>query len=394
MLLEAGVIECDNKIFFGTHGQKSLGYRLTEKAQSAPVGLLIFKQETMGKKLWTLRQSAEVTLKKDRFLNRIYKDMKYLRIRHAAAVKHNHAIYTQTEEFITQRQQALNVTSFSKKAYAMLVEEGMEINATYVQLPKRKDVARLVKKKDITFFKAMKQAILASYSANLIAVEKLHNGDIRVPVRPVAGSRVYTNLTNLSSGLRQFLYHERFEEEVLVNIDIKNSQPFMLCLLLVKKYQGQPLPQDVQLYIELTSNGTFYEYAALAMREPMETKRERRAFKEKFFGSVFYCENLHTKSSKFGQWFMDTFENVYKLTASMKKVNFKALAVAMQKEEAGMILDTVVVELHKRKIWCASIHDSILCRPGDQDVVKDIMLTAFQTKAGLIPSLDVEPLLK
>jgi hypothetical protein len=396
LLVEAGVIECDHKKLYGSYGEKSFGYRVTEKYQSPAVGLLIFKQEIFGKKLWQLRQQTETTLKKDPFLNRIHKDMKQLRIRHAAAVKHNTTVFTKTEDFITQRLQALDTTSFSKKAYAALVEEGVEINATHIHLPQRKDVTRLVKKNapDMTYYKAMKKSLLKSYSSNLIAIEKLHNRDYSIPVRPVPGSRVYTNLTNMSSGLRQFLYHKKFEDEILVNIDIKNSQPFFLNLLLAKKYKGKHLPNDVKLYMQLTSLGTFYEFAAMAMNEPMETKRERREFKAKFFGSVFFCENLHTKGSKFGQWFMDRFENVYALTSAIKAGNHKALAVVMQKEEAGLMLDTVMVELHKRKIWAASIHDSIVCRPGDQESVKEIILTAFQAKAGLVPSLDVEPVRK
>ena len=58
-----------------------------------------------------------------------------------------------------------------------------------------------------------------------------------------------------------------------------------------------------------------------------------------------------------------------------------------------MILDVVVKALHAKKIWCASIHDSIICRPRNQEEVTALMLDAFQDY-GVQPSLDQDPLRK
>lgn len=396
-LLAAGVIECDNKYFHRKSKGKALGYRITDKAQSKAVGLLIFKQETFGKKLFQWSQEQYVELRKNRFLNRIQRDMSRIRIHYADALDYNADVATQTLEFIAERRPALQVTAMPKKAYAVLLAEAYELS-DLIYLPGRKDLMKKLKKRqqkapETTVYAVLTRSALDTYSCNHMAVEKLHHQDWKLPTRPVPDSRVYTSLTNFSSYLRQFLYHDQHPEEVLVNIDIKNSQPFLLCLLLTQRYQGQSLPADVQQYVNLTSSGKFYKHVAHALGVRIDTKREQREFKSNFFGSVFFCRNQHTEASRCGKWFKRHFPNVYQLIFDTKAVRYQNLADAMQIQEAQVILDVVVKALHTKKIWCASIHDSIICRPGNQEEVAALMLDAFQDY-GVQPTLDREPLQK
>lgn len=231
-LLAAEVIECDNKYFHRKSKGKALGYRITEKAQSKAVGLLIFKQETFGKKLFNWSQDQYVELRKNRFLNRIQRDMSHLRVHFADALDYNAAVATQTLEFIVERREALQVKAMSKKAYAMLLDEAHELS-NQIHLLGRKDLVKALKKRqqkvpETTVYDVLTRSTLDATSCNHMAVEKLYHQDWRLPTRPVKGSRVYTSLTNFSSYLRQFLYHDQYPEETLVNIDIKNSQPFLL----------------------------------------------------------------------------------------------------------------------------------------------------------------------
>lgn len=331
-LLAAGVIECDNKYFHRKSKGKSLGYRITEKAQSKAVGVLIFKQETFGKKLFYWSQDQHMELRKNRFLNRIQRDMSHLRIHLAQALDYNATVATRTQEFIVARRAALQVTAMPKKAYAVLLDEAHELSYL-IHLPGRKDLMKTLKKRqktapEATLYDVLMRSALDTYSCNHMAVEKLHHQDWKLPTRPVKGSRVYTSLTNFSSYLRQFLYHNQYPEETLVNIDIKNSQPFLLCLLLTQQYTGQSLPTDVQQYINLTSSGRFYEYVAHAMGVRIDSKRERRDFKSNFFGSIFFCRNQHTEASKCGKWFKRHFPHVYQLIFDIKAVRYQDLADA------------------------------------------------------------------
>lgn len=396
-LLCAGVIECDHKYFYGKSKGKALGYRITEKAQSKAVGLLIFKQETFGKKLFQWSQDQHVELRKNRFLNRIQRDMAHLRIHYADALDYNATVATRTQEFIVAHHPALQVTAMPKKAYAVLLDEAYALSHM-IHLPGRKDLMKVLKKRqrklpNTTVYDVLMRSALDTHSCNHMSIEKLYHQDWKLPTRPVKGSRVYTSLTNFSSYLRQFIYHSQYPGETLVNIDIKNSQPFLLCLLLMHRYRGQAMPADVQEYITLTSSGKFYEHVAQAMGVRIESKRERRDFKSNFFGSIFFCRNQHTEASKCGKWFKLHFPNVYQLIYDTKAVRYQNLADAMQIQEAKVILDVVVKALHAKKIWCASIHDSIICRPGDQEEVAALILDSFQDY-GVRPSLDLEPLRK
>ena len=47
-----------------------------------------------------------------------------------------------------------------------------------------------------------------------------------------------------------------------------------------------------------------------------------------------------------------------------------------------------------RKIWAASIHDSIVYRPGDVEIVKAMLSEACEKAAGVKPSIKPEPLRK
>ena len=127
-LLAAEVIECDNKYYHRKSKGKALGYRITEKAQSKAVGLLIFKQETFGKKLFQWSQNQYVELRKNRFLNRIQRDMSRIRIHYADALDYNAAVATQTLGFVAERRPALQVTAMSKNAYAVLLDEANELS--------------------------------------------------------------------------------------------------------------------------------------------------------------------------------------------------------------------------------------------------------------------------
>ena len=125
----------------------------------------------------------------------------------------------------------------------------------------------------------------------------------------------------------------------------------------------------------------------------IDSKRERREFKSTFFASIFFCRNQHTEASKCGKWFKQHFPHVYQLIFDKKAVRYQDLADAMQIQEAQVILDVVVKALHVQKIWCASIHDSIICRSGDREEVAALILNAFQDY-GVQPSLELEPLRK
>ncbi|WP_125921820.1 hypothetical protein [Hymenobacter lapidarius] len=311
-LIQGGIIECDGHQ--SQKGGKSLGYRIVERHRGKAVGLFPFKPEGLARKLDERAALDLQGLRKDRFLNRIHKDMKQLRIRHREAFAHLDAIAAASTEFLFEHKLTLSVTHCPIRAYAELLEEAAA-ESPLIMLPGRKDVAKRVKAAhdrgefEITYYLVMQQSIRDAQVANCIAVDMLRRLGTGLTKRPRAHrklsrveyylkevdgemvlkkrtvffkdpkraahlARVYTFLTNLATHLRPFLYHTKYEEELLVNLDIRNSQPFLLNVLLNRRYEGQERPADVQHYMELTAAGTFYDDCAAAFGLTAATPRQ------------------------------------------------------------------------------------------------------------------------
>ena len=161
----------------------------------------------------------------------------------------------------------------------------------------------------------MEESITASHDRNLVTVEQLATGCYQGVTRPDERSRVFTVLTSLASESRPALYHADHPTERLVNLDIRNSQPFLVNVLLKRHYadNGLTYPASAVRYRQETAIGTFYNLAATAHGLSAEAKRERKEFKGHMFGSVYFCETKHTEKSKLGQWFIKQYPSVYAL---------------------------------------------------------------------------------
>jgi hypothetical protein len=220
---------------------------------------------------------------------------------------------------------------------------------------------------------------------------------------PDVSSRVYTNITSLATELRQFLFHK--SSKSLVNMDIRNSQPFFFVKLLKEFFQGQELPRDVRHYIELTSTGMFYDYIVNFVDPKCVSRTE---FKGSFFASIFFCEIDHTQNSKKAKLFAsgadildettgkvthyEGFPNVLRAIQHYKCSlgSYEQLAIRMQRDEAAIMLGVVLKELYQRGIWATTIHDSVVCLPRDQAAVQAILVDAFQTSFGIVPTIKPE----
>lgn len=205
--------------------------------------------------------------------------------------------------------------------------------------------------------------------------------------QPDTQSRIYTNLSNLPSDLRQFLYHKKTTQH-LVNLDIRNSQPYLFSLLLMDRYkEQQSVPDDVTLYIKLTAEGKFYEHVMNLLNVPLA---ERQAFKTEFFATIFFCKSYHSKRTVQGKAFKQHFPNVYELINEYKKEAHRNLSIQMQRREASIILKTIGGELKKQKVWSATIHDSVVVLQEHAEQVKELILASFFKAVGVPPTVKAE----
>jgi len=327
-LVNAGIIETNNLFLVG---EKSKGYRFTEKYRNVKFKRVIIMDKNIIKKITSFKDYLKIGIRLPQH-KYIYDCLNHI------SIQENEARY-----FIEQS----STTAEQYNSYSISID--MIAGKNY-------------------FFVADKTA-----------------------------GRVHNNITNLPSDLRPFL---RYNNQELVEIDIANSQPFLFNLLIIDYFinNTQPSPYlppsydnqystsypDIILYKELTSNGKFYEYMMQYL--PIMGRDE---FKKKLFGRIFYNDD---KKFLYEEWsiFQDIFPTVAHIISFYKRNNYKDLAISLQKVEADIIINRIVIRLEKESIYCLTIHDSILTTPNNAEIVKQIMLEEFEKHFGLIPTIRIK----
>lgn len=206
--------------------------------------------------------------------------------------------------------------------------------------------------------------------------------------RDIIGNRVHNNFVNFPKSLRPFIYLETGEQ--LVNLDISNSQPLMLCVLLKEYYKEKTTPIDVTKYIDDCQQGIFYESFAKSSGISLES---RKKFKEKLFADVFFGKNEVCVRSKAYKSLLEHYPNIASFINEYKRKDYKSLAIALQRVESEIIIDDVIGNLastyHPDDFFALTIHDSITTVSGNADEVMSLMQDAFN-KRGIKASIKSE----
>lgn len=255
--------------------------------------------------------------------------------------------------------------------------------------------------------------------------------------------RVHTNLTRLLSELRCTL---RIQGETLVNIDIANSQPLFLGLVIKKALakEGSPVsgrqlcpcppascptpymtcaegktgsellgnaatydpPQlselvafptvrdpseddippadhDLDHYLWLCENGTLYD----ELMERIEWRGSRAEFKAKEWFKFLYGQNRW--QSKLRDVFESDFPTIWNFIANYKRERgYEELSRQMQRDESRLMINTICERLMNEhpSVPVLPIHDSIMTTPQHVGTVKQVMLEEF-AKIGVKPTL-------
>ncbi|MHA1949689.1 MAG: hypothetical protein ACW99G_07225 [Candidatus Thorarchaeota archaeon] len=226
--------------------------------------------------------------------------------------------------------------------------------------------------------------------------------------------RVHTNITNLKTCFRSNLTHNN---EKLLELDISNSQPFFLgCLILnyIKNNNNftslnysliknpsipQPLPsircdilpnsslpKDLQLYINLVQKGDLYNYLTQSIGRKGVTSKE---MKVSLFAEVLFCKNYWKSKNK--SKFEELFPSVTKVITELKKKDYTSLSKHLQRMESAAMINGVVrrcMEEHP-DMFITTIHDSVLCKEKDLEIIQNIMLQVFE-EFDMIPKLRIK----
>lgn len=404
-LLQMGIIQCDGKKLYGDYGSKSYGYRIHPYFESKAILRNVFKDETMGKKL--RERALRYKQKHSRSLR--WKYLTKLRIRTPEALAHidaklNASLNTlDTFHEATQAPMSRENSKAIREAFQRITkafeeqeqEGGNHTTTPYPLIPLQliTNAAFNPENQFVTLEKYIQSLLYGKYNSDLRSIQKLTASDFFIE-QPDPESRVFTNLSNLSGHLRQFLYHSEHVRGELINLDIRNSQPYLFSLLLMDKYRGGSVPDSVSHYIALTANGQFYEHMMELMGLPLDsiTKPQRSAFKKRFFATLFFCKTQTSRASAEGKVFRAHFPEVAALIDLYKEQGYEQLAITMQRREASVILKTISAQLAQEGIWHATIHDSVVVLKEHQENVKALIIQAFLTSVSVAPTVNPEPL--
>lgn len=226
---------------------------------------------------------------------------------------------------------------------------------------------------------------ITKYNHQYMAINAINDGELFFRHNKTNG-RIDTNLTNLKSELKRFI-----SIKGLSQIDITNSQPFILSLYLNTSLCGTKLSQDVSKYTLWTQKGMFYENFQKEYFNQRGKYLDRKQIKDIMF-CIFYSKNDSYKKEK--EIFKSIFPNVYSIIENEKKSNHSQLAIKMQKLESEICIDLICQELDKNNIKYFTIHDAWLVNKIDELKTKQIIENEFMKKYNSTPHLKIETITK
>lgn len=184
--------------------------------------------------------------------------------------------------------------------------------------------------------------------------------------------RVHTNVTNLYSPLRALLRVDG-ENETLGETDIRNSQPLFAGI--AAKRQGCA----DERYMKLCESGDLYDHLANRIGVLRETAKSEMML-------LFFAKNKYRSPLK--RLFEAEFPSMAEYIVKMKEKDHTRVARQMQLAERKFVIDNVCAELNRRQkgIFITTIHDSVLARKEDCDLVLNVFREQFR-RLGVNPTL-------
>ena len=253
------------------------------------------------------------------------------------------------------------------------------------------------------------------YNSVLASATRIVNNDIFYCVDTTSG-RFHSNVTNSAKGLRPYL---RINGEKLVNIDIKNSQPFLSTILLTNpgKVSGmtkntafalllQTLKvsqaQDVKKYISLVVDGKFYEYLMTEFsKEGLQLTRSETKVQVL---RILFARNrmpLDETNRQARQIFADRFPTVHRIFSKIRGhekgdqfTSFKRFAILLQRIESHLMLQVILKRIYKELpgTIAVTIHDSIMTGilTNNVEAVRKILIDEIGSFVGFRPQTSIE----
>lgn len=253
------------------------------------------------------------------------------------------------------------------------------------------------------------------HNSILASAVRIENGDIFYSVDQTSG-RFHSNVTNMSKELRPYL---RIQGQQLVNIDVKNCQPYLSTILLTNPGKVSwmtdnvefarllaslqvTITEDVKKYISLVITGQLYEY--LMMKFAAAGMNLTRSETKQQVLRILFARNRMPKeemNKRARQIFIENFPTVNTIFSTVrgleqgdKFTNYKRFAILLQRIESFLMLDVVLKRIHKELpgVIAITIHDSIMTGILTNEVraVREIIEKSFFDYVGFLPVIKEE----
>lgn len=229
----------------------------------------------------------------------------------------------------------------------------------------------------VTFSEKIK--LINKYNHLYMAISAINDGDLFFRHNKTNG-RIDTNLTNLKSELKQFISIPN-----LIQLDIVNSQPYILSLYLKSKGLLD------SKFMNWTERGIFYENFEKEYHKQTGKTLTRKEVKEIMF-CIFYSKNESYKKEK--SIFKSIFPKEYEMIEIEKMNKHNQLAIKMQRLESEICIDTICQELDKVNVKYFTIHDAWIVDRLDEFKVKEMVEREFMKKYRSMPKIKIEQITK
>jgi hypothetical protein len=228
--------------------------------------------------------------------------------------------------------------------------------------------------------------LVNKYNHIFISLSSINDGDLYFRKNDTNG-RIDTNLTSLKSEYKQFIV----SKEPLYQIDIVNSQPFILSLYLNSLLCSNNLNKDLQnellKYNDWTGSGLFYEMFEKTYFNKTGKTLTRKMIKDMMF-CIFYSKNSSFKKEK--SIFISVFPNIMNIIEKEKENKHNEFAIKLQKIESKICIDIISQELDIEGIEYYTIHDAWLVSKEDIQKTKNIIMNKFYKYFHRRPEMKIE----
>jgi hypothetical protein len=224
--------------------------------------------------------------------------------------------------------------------------------------------------------------VVNKYNSLFISINAINDGELFFR-RNISNGRIDTNLTNLKSDLKKFI-----KEKDLRQVDIVNSQPYILSLLLNSSLCRNILEKsELERYLLWTKKGIFYEKFEIEYFKKTSKAISRKEIKDIMF-CIFYSKNNSYIREK--NIFKAIFPTISKWISEQKKEKHNEFAIKMQKIESSICIDCICTELDSQNIKYYTIHDAWLIKNKDVKKTMSIIAKCFQNEYMSQPTIKIE----